>query len=152
MIPTHCIFCNNTYSCSIVITIQWLLDCLLSFVCPDFNIVFSIFVDLLLLFLFSFHSNLLKSFLWLLLKAFTIGWWKFLCFNHRKQKHLFPCTTKLLDTLSTQGQLLCFSSKEQKNRQKYKQNWALFLMFVALQLSSLAQRKQKTCIIIFSCC
>ena len=74
--PTHCIFCNNTYSSSIVITIQWLLDCLLSFVFPDFYIVLSIFVDLLL-FSFSFHS-LLKSFLWLLLKAFTIGWWKFL--------------------------------------------------------------------------
>lgn len=68
--------CNNTYSCSIVITIQWLLDCLLSFVCSDFYIVLSIFVDLLL-FSFSFQL-LLKSFLWLLLKAFAIGWWKFL--------------------------------------------------------------------------
>ena len=83
LFPTHCIFCNNTYSCSIVITIQWLLDCLLSFVCSDFYIVLNIFVDLGL-FSFSFHTTF-KSFLWRVLKAFTIGWWKFLYPHNAKE-------------------------------------------------------------------
>ena len=99
------------------------------FCLPDFYIVLSIFVDLLL-FPFSFQL-LLKSFLWLLLKAFIIGCWKFLTLSRNiigdswdKEKHFvtllkYTVTVYLLALNSQHCTLsivflknrLCFCSK-----------------------------------------